>query len=66
MKITVAGLGYVGLSLATLLAQRHQVTAYDIDSKKIKMLQNRIAPIADKDIPFLIEDENLKLFPTDD
>lgn len=66
MKITVAGLGYVGLSLATLLAQRHQVTAYDIDSKKIKMLQNRITPIADKDIPFLIEDKNLKLFPTDD
>lgn len=66
MKITVAGLGYVGLSLATLLAQRHQVTAYDIDSNKIKMLQNRISPIADKDIPFLIEDKNLKLFPTDD
>ena len=66
MKITVAGLGYVGLSLATLLAQRHQVMAYDIDSNKIKMLQNRISPIADKDIPFLIEDKNLKLFPTDD
>ena len=42
LKIAVAGTGYVGLSLAVLLAQHHQVTALDIVSEKVEMINNRI------------------------
>lgn len=50
MKITVAGVGYVGLSLATLLSQDNEVIAYDIDNIKIDLINKRISPIKDKDI----------------
>lgn len=43
-KIAVAGTGYVGLSIATLLAQHHQVTAVDVIPEKIEKLNNRISP----------------------
>ena len=46
-KIAVAGTGYVGLSIATLLSQRHQVTAVDIVSEKVEMINNRRSPIQD-------------------
>ena len=46
-KIAVAGTGYVGLSIATLLSQHHQVTAVDIIPEKIEMINNRKSPIQD-------------------
>ncbi len=45
-KITVAGTGYVGLSIATLLSQHHQVTAVDIVPEKVELINNRKSPIA--------------------
>lgn len=45
LKIAVAGTGYVGLSLAVLLSQKHQVTAVDIIPEKVEMIQKRISPI---------------------
>ena len=47
LKIAVAGTGYVGLSLATLLAQHHQVTAVDIVPAKVDMINARKSPIQD-------------------
>lgn len=47
MKITVAGIGYVGLSLAVLLAQKHEVRAIDIIEEKVDMVNQRRSPIDD-------------------
>lgn len=48
LKIAVAGTGYVGLSIATLLAQHHQVTAVDVIPEKVEKINNRISPIQDE------------------
>lgn len=71
MRIAVSGIGYVGLSLAVLLAQHNQVTAVDIISEKVDMINNRISPIQDEYIEkFLSEDKagihNLNLKATTD
>lgn len=50
MKITVAGVGYVGLSLATLLSQDNEAIAYDIDNIKIDLINKRISPIKDNGV----------------
>ena len=50
MNITVVGMGYVGLSIAMLLSKNNNVVGLDIDSKKIKMINNGMSPIHDKDI----------------
>ena len=47
MKIAVAGTGYVGLSIAILLAQHHEVTAVDIMEEKVNQINRKISPIQD-------------------
>ena len=59
MKIAVAGIGYVGLSIATLLAQNNEVIAVDIDSGKVDMINNRKSPIKDKEIEEYLEPLNM-------
>lgn len=48
IKVAVAGTGYVGLSIATLLSQHHQVTAVDVIPEKVEKLNHRISPIQDE------------------
>lgn len=64
MKIAVAGTGYVGLSIATLLAQHHEVTAVDILPEKVEKINNRISPIQDEYIEKYLKKESLKLKAT--
>ncbi len=64
MKIAVAGTGYVGLSLAILLSQRHEVVALDIVPEKVKMINNRISPIADEYIEDYFKNKELNLRAT--
>lgn len=64
MKIAVAGTGYVGLSLATLLSQKNEVVALDILEEKVKMINNRISPIKDEYIEKYFKEKNLNLKAT--
>ena len=64
MKITVAGTGYVGLSIATLLAQYNDVITIDIVKEKVDKINNRISPIVDKEIESFLENKNLNLRAT--
>ena len=64
MKITVAGTGYVGLSLAVLLAQNHQVTALDIIKEKVDLINNKKSPISDKEIETFLKEKSLNLKAT--
>ena len=66
MKIAVAGTGYVGLSMAVLLAQHHQVTAVDIVDQKVEMINNRKSPIQDDYIEKYLSEEKLNLTATTD
>ena len=61
MKIAVAGTGYVGLSMATLLSQHHQVTAVDIIAEKVEMINRRISPIQDDFIEQYFAEKELNL-----
>ncbi len=61
MKIVVAGTGYVGLSLATLLSQKHEVVALDIIPEKVEMINNRISPIQDEYIEKFFKEKKLNL-----
>ena len=66
MKISVFGLGYVGLANALLLGQHEEVMAYDIVDEKIQMLQNKQSPLVDSDvIDFLTHDKSRVTFTTD-
>ncbi len=64
MKIAVAGTGYVGLSIATLLAQHHQVTAVDIIPEKVEMINSRKSPIQDEYIEKYFAEKELDLTAT--
>ena len=64
IKIAVAGTGYVGLSIATLLAQHHQVTAVDVIPEKVEKLNNRISPIQDEYIEKYLAEKDLNLRAT--
>ena len=63
-KIAVAGTGYVGLSIATLLSQNHQVTAVDIVPEKVEMINNRKSPIQDDYIEKYLAEKELNLTAT--
>lgn len=63
-KIAVAGTGYVGLSIATLLAQHHQVTAVDVIPEKVEKINNRISPIQDEYIEKYLAEKELNLTAT--
>ena len=64
MKIAIVGTGYVGLSIATLLAQHHDVVALDIDPVKVDRINHRHAPIEDADIERFFASKPLKLHAT--
>lgn len=65
-KIAVAGTGYVGLSIATLLSQHHQVTAVDIIAEKVEKINNKISPIQDDYIEKYLAEKDLNLIATTD
>ena len=64
MKIAVAGTGYVGLSIAILLSQHHEVTAVDIIPEKVDMINNRRSPIVDREIEDFLANKKLNLRAT--
>lgn len=64
VKIAVAGTGYVGLSIATLLSQHHKVTAVDIVPEKVNLINNRKSPIVDKEIEEYLATKPLNLTAT--
>lgn len=65
-RIAVAGTGYVGLSIATLLSQHHHVTAVDVIPEKVKMLSRRKSPIQDEYIEKYLAEKPLDLTATPD
>ncbi|MCL2089433.1 MAG: nucleotide sugar dehydrogenase [Oscillospiraceae bacterium] len=61
MKITVAGAGYVGLSNAALLAQKHEVCVFDIDPARVDLLNNKKSPIIDAELEDYLSEKDLNL-----
>lgn len=66
MKIAVAGIGYVGLSNAILLAQNNEVIAVDVIKEKVDMINDKISPIVDKEIQEYLKNKKLNLYATTD
>ena len=66
IRIAVAGTGYVGLSIATLLSQHHQVTAVDVVPEKVELINNRRSPIQDEYIEKYLKEKDLHLTATTD
>lgn len=66
MKITVAGAGYVGLSIAVLLSQHHQVTALDVVPEKVDLINNKRSPIVDAELEEYLAHHDLNLTATSD
>ena len=64
LKIAVAGTGYVGLSMATLLSQHHEVVAVDVIPEKVEKINNRVSPIQDEYIEKYFAEKELKLTAT--
>lgn len=65
-RIVIAGIGYVGLSLATLLAQKNEVIAVDLDATKVELVNNRVSPIEDVEISGFFAEKDLNLNATTD
>ena len=65
LKIAVAGTGYVGLSIATLLSQHHKVTAVDIIPEKVELINNKKSPIQDDYIEKYLAEKELDLTAVD-
>ena len=65
-RIVVAGIGYVGLSLAVLLSQKNEVVAIDLDESKVDKVNNRVSPIEDVEISAFFADKELNLTATTD
>lgn len=63
-KIAVAGTGYVGLSIATLLSQHHQVVAVDVIPEKVDLINQRKSPIQDEYIEKYLKEKELNLVAT--
>lgn len=66
IKIAVAGMGYVGMSIATLLAQHNQVIAVDVDSNKVNLINQHLSPVRDEFIEDYLKNANLNLTATTD
>ena len=64
LKIAVAGTGYVGLSIATLLSQHHKVTAVDIIPEKVELINNKKSPIQDEYLEKYLAEKELNLTAT--
>ena len=64
IQVAVAGTGYVGLSIATLLAQHHQVTAVDVIPEKVDLINNKKSPIQDEYIEKFLAEKQLNLTAT--
>ena len=64
MKIAVAGTGYVGLSIATLLSQHHEVMAVDIVPEKVDLINHKKSPIQDEYIEKYLAEKDLNLTAT--
>ncbi|EPH2494217.1 nucleotide sugar dehydrogenase [Escherichia coli] len=64
MKIAVAGVGYVGISIAILLSQKHDIIALDIDPKKVQLINKKISPICDPEIQKFLSNRKLNLYVT--
>ena len=65
-KLAVAGTGYVGLSMAVLLAQHHEIWAVDINKERVDLINKRLSPIVDKEIERYLKEETLNLTATTD
>ena len=63
IKVAVAGTGYVGLSIATLLSQHHHVIAVDVIPEKVEKLNNKVSPIQDDYIEKFLEENHYTLLP---
>ena len=63
-KVTVVGLGYVGMSLAVLLAQKNDVTVLDIDPERVDKVNRRESTVADADIEAFLKERELSLTAT--
>lgn len=66
MKITVVGLGYVGLSNAVLLSQHNQVVAFDVDANKVEKINKNISPVVDPELESFLQNKSLFLHATSD
>ena len=65
-NITIVGCGYVGMSLSILLSRQHSVTVYDINKKKVSLINDKKSPIKDEKIDNYLTNKELNLFATND